>query len=478
MRRSTRHTLFIIAAQSVCLAVGLWMHHWCTVSAAVQVARDQTQVELQKLTPSVAARFATPPSPDQVDEMQAHIHAFLNEHSPGSKIEGILWLDAGIRIRNSIALGPRSATMPANIGQWTPGTELDANRLRNGLIRINDRQYLASSTQLDGDDGTVVVYCSIDVVDAQAIALLKNATVIDGITFVWMAVLFGIGAYVLVTRLHDAMAVQQSRAASNEQRQAQQLVRTRDAVILGLARLAESRDEEISDHLERISVYVTTLAAAARNHPKFRDEMSPSFMRLIGISSALHDIGKVGVEDRILRKPGPLTTAERRQMQTHATIGGDCLQDMERRFGRSDYLHIASEIAYCHHERWDGGGYPQGLSGSCIPLSARIVAISDVYDALSSRRVYKQAFSHSECVAIMKKEAGKHFDPDLMDVWLTVADQYAALARKFASHRHPDNDDESAESLPYEYSSKKNKVDAVPVAALCGETANLKGIST
>jgi HD-GYP domain-containing protein (c-di-GMP phosphodiesterase class II) len=158
---------------------------------------------------------------------------------------------------------------------------------------------------------------------------------------------------------------------------------------------------------------------------------------LIGISAALHDIGKVGVQDLILRKPGKLTTQERREMQEHPVIGGNCISEIERRLGNSNFLKMAREIASCHHERWDGSGYPLGLSGEEIPLAARIVAIADVYDALSSQRAYKDALPHKECVEMVSAEAGRQFDPKLVDVFLRVETEFRDIARRCADTFEP-----------------------------------------
>jgi putative two-component system response regulator len=147
----------------------------------------------------------------------------------------------------------------------------------------------------------------------------------------------------------------------------------------------------------------------------------------------LHDIGKVGLEDNVLLKPGRLNAEERSRMQEHTLVAGDCLREIEQRLGASNFLQTAREIALYHHERWDGNGYPMGLSGEEIPLSARIVTVADVYDALSSKRVYKDAFPHDECVRLIREGAGTQFDPDLVRVFLSIEAEFAAIAVRFAS---------------------------------------------
>ena len=210
-----------------------------------------------------------------------------------------------------------------------------------------------------------------------------------------------------------------------------ELVRTRDAIVFGLAKLAESRDPETGQHLERISLYSVRLATAMRKDPRFREQINSEFIRMIGISSVLHDIGKVGIPDSLLLKEGPLTQEERLRIQIHPMIGGECIHHIERRLGNSDFLGMAREIAMFHHEWWDGSGYPTNISGTQIPLAARIVALADVYDALASSRIYKTAYSHTRCVEEICKNAGTHFDPDIVEVFTTVAGQFAEIASRF-----------------------------------------------
>ena len=158
---------------------------------------------------------------------------------------------------------------------------------------------------------------------------------------------------------------------------------------------------------------------------------------MIGVNAALHDIGKVGIEDAILLKPGKLTADERRRMQEHTTIGERCLAEIERRLGACNFLQMARDIVLCHQERWDGSGYPNGLMKTRIPLAARIVAIADVYDALASRRVYKPALPHEECVAIIRAEAGKQFDPEMVETFLKVEKTFREINRRYGERLRP-----------------------------------------
>lgn len=260
-----------------------------------------------------------------------------------------------------------------------------------------------------------------------------------GILFFWIAslqlfplVLFALSDGKKQTDIEHDFRHQQSQLNG-------ELVRTRDAVIFGLAKLAESRDTDTGFHLERISAYSTRLAQALRRDPRFRNQISSQFIRDIGVCSALHDIGKVGVEDAILLKPGPLSPTERKRMQEHARIGAECLGQIEQRLGQANFLATAREIALLHHEKWDGSGYPQGLSGHSIPLSARIVALADVYDALSVARCYKDPIAHTECVDIIRSEAGKHFDPAIVETFLLIHGEFERIRASHAEQQaHPE----------------------------------------
>jgi hypothetical protein len=278
------------------------------------------------------------------------------------------------------------------------------------------------------------------------------------VTFVWASALLAFVAYLIVSRIQEGFQRHQSETERVALQRVQALVRTRDAVILGLARLAESRDCETGDHLDRISLYVSALGTALSGHPKYRRTATPAFVRVLETSSVLHDIGKVGISDAILRKPGMLTDPEWAQMRAHATIGGECLRDVERRLGSSNFLQMAREIAMHHHERWDGTGYPDGLAGEQIPLSARIVAIADAYDAMSAGRVYLARRPHEECVCVIRQDAGTHFDPELVGVFLTISHQFHDIGRRYATGAD-DRSDRTQE--PPAYPRKEAKEEAI-----------------
>ena len=206
-----------------------------------------------------------------------------------------------------------------------------------------------------------------------------------------------------------------------------------DATIRAMASLAETRDNETGNHIRRTQHYMETLARHLQNHPRFKDELTDTAIETIFKSAPLHDIGKVGIPDRILLKPGKLTPEEFEIMKTHTTLGRDAIIAAETGTTQDNpFFRYAKEIAYSHQEKWDGSGYPEGLAGTDIPLSARLMALADVYDALISRRVYKAPMSHAAATEIILAGLGSHFDPDVVNAFLAIQDEFQSIAQRFA----------------------------------------------
>jgi putative two-component system response regulator len=204
------------------------------------------------------------------------------------------------------------------------------------------------------------------------------------------------------------------------------------ATILAMASLAETRDNETGNHIRRTQHYVAALAIQLRSHPRFSKELTARNIELLFRSAPLHDIGKVGVPDRILLKPGKLDTEEFEIMKLHTLYGRDAILAVERQLRKTNtFLRYAREIAYSHQEKFDGSGYPEGLAGEAIPMSARLMAVADVYDALISKRVYKPAFSHEEAVAIICEGRDSHFDPDIVDAMLAIEHRFKEIASQY-----------------------------------------------
>jgi len=227
------------------------------------------------------------------------------------------------------------------------------------------------------------------------------------------------------------MLVDQMAYQLENYRLVRQLSNSRDAVIHGMARLAESRGGDIGGHLDRMCAYSKLLGNRLIGMPGYLGEVTATWMGTLARAAALHDIGKVGIPDRILLKPGMLDEDEFDVMRTHARLGSDILHDLTITHGSFPMLEMGMEVALSHHERWDGTGYPNGLSGTQIPLSARIVAIADVYDALTSRRVYKDAWSQDDTLSQLAGLAGLHFDPDLVSVFLRNPDELETIRRQY-----------------------------------------------
>ena len=217
------------------------------------------------------------------------------------------------------------------------------------------------------------------------------------------------------------------------QKRTREVAAIQDVTILAMASLAETRDNETGNHIRRTQHYVKVLAEKLKNHPRFSDFLTDHTIEMLFKSAPLHDIGKVGIPDRILLKPGRLTPDEFEIIKTHTTLGLEAIQNAESQLGTDvKFLTLAKEIAYGHHEKWDGGGYPQGLSGDDIPVSGRIMAIADVYDALISRRVYKDAMPHEKAKAIIVEGKGNHFDPDIVDAFLELQQEFQGIAIRYA----------------------------------------------
>ncbi len=206
-----------------------------------------------------------------------------------------------------------------------------------------------------------------------------------------------------------------------------QLKNTQSVSIFSLAKLAESRDHETGSHLERIKNYCRVLAERLADHPDYVDSMDVRFIEHLVQSSVLHDIGKVAIPDSILMSPDKFGPAEIEQMKAHTIVGGKALEEAVKRLGEESFLSVGMEVAYYHHERWDGSGYPFGLKATDIPLSARIVAVADVYDALTTQRRYKKAFTHEEARSMIQQGRGAQFDPDLVDIFMDVEENFRAI---------------------------------------------------
>ena len=216
-------------------------------------------------------------------------------------------------------------------------------------------------------------------------------------------------------------------------RRTRELQAIQDVTILAMASLAETRDNETGKHIRRTQFYVKVLAEKLSQQPRFSALLTPAYIDTLFKSAPLPDTGQFGIPDRILLNPGRFEPAEFEIMKTHTTLGRDTIQHAEDQLGMSvPFLQTAKEIALSHQEKWDGSGYPEGLQGEAIPLSARLMAVADVYDAVISRRVYKVAMPHEQAAQIIQEGRGQHFDPDIVDAFMQLQDEFRGIARKYA----------------------------------------------
>jgi len=259
-------------------------------------------------------------------------------------------------------------------------------------------------------------------------------------------VLARVKTHLAVKSVQDFLRDQNEFLEAEVQKRTAEVMAIQDVTIHAMASLAETRDSDTGNHIRRTQHYMKLLANKLRLHPRFSHFLnSDKTIEHLFKSAPLHDIGKVGIPDRILLKPGRFEPDEFEIMKTHTTLGRDAIMQAEQELGiEMPFLKLAKEIAYGHQEKWDGSGYPEGLSGDDIPISARLMAVADVYDALISRRVYKAGMPHEKAVQIMQEGKGAHFDPDIIDAFLELQDEFRMIALAYA-----DSDDDIGKKADY-----------------------------
>lgn len=250
-----------------------------------------------------------------------------------------------------------------------------------------------------------------------------------------------VSAPILLSRVKTHLTLKQSNdflkdknefLAREVSRRSREVSLIQEASIISMAALAEIRDTDTGSHIQRTKLYIEELAIQLGRTAKYSRILDQQTIDLIVTSAPLHDIGKVGIPDYILLKPGKLTREEFEIMKTHTTLGRDAIARAERVMNNPhSFLRFAKEIVYAHHERWDGSGYPEGVTGESIPLSARLMAVADVYDALTSKRVYKEACTHEKAAELIAEEAGKHFDPDIVQVFLKCQGKFKEISARY-----------------------------------------------
>ncbi|MFO7941757.1 MAG: HD domain-containing protein [Bacillota bacterium] len=205
-----------------------------------------------------------------------------------------------------------------------------------------------------------------------------------------------------------------------------------EAMIMALVQLASMRNDETGEHLNRVAAYSRLIAEGLQKNTEYRDRITEHYVDTLEQASELHDIGKIGIPDSVLRKPGRLSDAEFELMKTHTTLGAKTLEKVGKRYPDNELVQMATSLALTHHEKWDGSGYPNGLHGQEIPLSGRIMALTDAYDAMRSERVYKKAFSHDYCVEAITENSGTHYDPDIVAIFLENEHEFNRIYDEFS----------------------------------------------
>ena len=262
--------------------------------------------------------------------------------------------------------------------------------------------------------------------DTDAKVLAFNHGGVDYATkpFIFEELLARVSTHIELHQLQQDLELRNESLNQTIFSQQQEISAAQLSTIVALAKLAESRDDDTGLHIDRVGSFSRRLAQAAQNHSNRNAELNDHYVEMIYHASALHDIGKVGIADAILQKPGKLNSDEFDIMKTHPTIGFLTLESIVKSYPNNQMVGMGSDIAKSHHEKWNGTGYPEGLSGEAIPLSARIVAIADVYDALRSKRPYKTPFSHQQAVDIILEGRGVHFDPELIMLFENIHHEF------------------------------------------------------
>ena len=445
--------LSLIAGQAILLAAGL-------IFFALQVRRSMWHAHAAQVLTSnagLAREFARSSLITDADSLEPGTPGWRSLQTAVERIRlpnsGFICIidDAG-RILCHPDLGPQPELSDVNLAAVdlvdddgaVLGTLVDvADRLplgqaAQGVLSLPDGAQYVGVARTSRHELRVLVHQDEAALVA-AVDRFTNRMLLIGAPIAVAVLLCSGAATWLITRRFRSRLEEINAGLEDEvRRRTAELRTTRDAVVFGLARLSESRDADTGQHLNRIRAYAKVLARRLREtKPELAATISDEWINDLAISSVLHDIGKVGVPDRVLLKPGKLTEEEFEQIKKHTYVGGDTLYAIERRLGASNFLTLAREIAFAHHERWDGEGYPFGLEGDIIPLSARIVALADVYDALTSRRPYKDALPHDKAVEIICEGRGAHFDADVVDAFLSGHEQFDDLRGRLQDDDSP-----------------------------------------
>jgi len=420
----SKRTLLVAAlllGQLVCVLVALMVFGRWLESGLTDMMRRRTLETNQQFGEQVARMIerTNPADLEPASEASRPVRDLLETMDlPHGAALGLVDLKTGNVVAHSQADDARAlneaalsaAADPARVAQWTA---------------LPDGSQMLLVRRFDALNAALVAHQPTTGLNAIVLAFVQRMRLI-GVVVAVVLVALGAALNVVILRAYDnRVASANERLEYAVEQRSHDVVRSRDAVIFGLAMLAEQRDGETGEHLERISEYTAILASHfTRTHPQYDER----WVHTLRVTSTLHDIGKVAIPDAVLRKPDALTEHERKIIQQHPYIGGDTLLELKRRWGEDLFLNTAAQICLGHHERWDGGGYPFGLKGEEIPLPARIVALADVYDALTSRRHYKERMTHMMARQMIVGASGTQFDPQVVEAFLACEAELEKVA--------------------------------------------------
>lgn len=426
--------LLVAGAQLLCVVVALagfaeWLETELTSAVTAQVESDTRAVAAQfaQLVREFGFRDVSRASPDW-NRLQTVVERTTLPNDGFICViggDGRLLYHPAMRQRPALADDVHGGTTLAGQAPGTISELAAALPAFSGVGVVEGEAHVIGGTPIPELGITVLAHQRQRGIEHAVEDLLQTSRTVGGLVGLAFVLLTGLSTTLIVRRYENALAAINDGLERQVAVRTRALTRTQEAVIFGLAKLADSRDEDTGEHLVRIQRYVHVLCShlLALGVPDLDDRTD-----LIVRTSALHDIGKVGVPDAILQKPGGLTAEERAVMQQHTLIGAECLRAVGQQLGEDDFLTTALEIAEGHHERWDGSGYPHRRRGAETPLPARIVALADVYDALTSVRVYKAAWPHDRAVDEIVANAGAHFDPIVVAAFRRGAAEFQTIA--------------------------------------------------
>lgn len=437
--RITRRTLLVSAlllGQLVCLMIALlWFGAWLErglgnlVTERILTASQQMATQIAQIVRLMEIEDATPGSPGWerlqklVEDTKLPTGGYLCViNTDNDKV----LCHPMLRTQSDLVQASHEEMQRA---RGISSDLLSASKLPSQWVRLPDGSYMLDTIAMPWIHARIQVHQPSGPMRNAVMSYISRVRAIGTVVVVVVVVLSALVTLVIAQRYESRLSQINLGLESQVARRSAALLRSRDAVIFGLAKLAESRDGETGEHLERIAKYTEVLARqVSMTQMPGGDE---DWVQTLASTAVLHDIGKVGIPDAVLRKPSALTDEERQTIEQHPLIGGETLKEIKRRWGEDPFLVTAGQVCFGHHERWDGTGYPSGLKAESIPMAARIVALADVYDALTSERAYKDAVTHEKARQMITDASGTQFDPMVVQAFIDVEDQFKQIAHRY-----------------------------------------------